>query len=118
MENSVIENLELTYSEVRSVVENWYLSIPTIFQSESGLDLEEIVTDDYRLNYYEGNSMEDLKRDLKLEPLIVISIVSEWYKVHYLQDEQYDGNGLIYNEEDVELDKFCDNYMHNIMSSN
>jgi len=28
MENSVIKNLELNYSQVRSVVENWYLSIP------------------------------------------------------------------------------------------
>jgi hypothetical protein len=114
MENSVIKNLELNYSQVRSVVENWYLSIPTIFQSESGLDLEEIVTDDYQLDYYEGNAI----KDLKLEPVTIISIVSEWYKVHYLQDEQYDGNGVICNEDDVELDEFCDNYIHDIISSN
>jgi hypothetical protein len=114
MENSVIKNLELNYSQVRSVVENWYLSMPLIFQSQSGLDLEEIVTDDYQLDYYEGNAIEDLK----LEPLTIISIVSEWYKVHYLQDEQYDGNGLIYNEDDIELDEFCDNKIHDIISSN
>lgn len=114
MENSVIKKLDLNYSQVRSVVENWYLSIPTIFQSESGLDLEEIVTNDYQLDYDEGNAIEDLK----LEPLTITSIVSEWYKVHYLQDEQYDGNGLIYNEDDVELDEFCDNHIHDIISSN
>jgi hypothetical protein len=118
MENSVIKNLELNYSEVRSVVENWYLSTPTIFQSESGLDLEEIVTNDYQLDYYEGNAIKDLKKDLNFEPLTIISIVSEWYKVHYLQDKEYDGNGLIYNEDDVELDEFCDNYIHDIISSN
>ena len=93
-----LKKLDLNYSQVRSVVENWYLSIPTIFQSESGLDLEEFLTDHYQLDYYEGNAIEDLK----LEPLTITSIVSEWYKVHYLQDEQYDGNGLIYNEDDVE----------------
>lgn len=115
MENSVIKNLGLNYSQVRSVVENWYLEhTPLIFQSESGLDLEEIVTDDYQLDYYEGNAIEDLKLNI----VTISAIVSEWYKVHYLQDQQYDGNGLIYNEDEIELDDFCDNHIHKIIKSN
>jgi hypothetical protein len=115
MENSVIKNLELNYSQVRSVVENWYNNgLPDIFQSESGLDLEEIVTDDYQLDYYEGNAIEDLQLDL----ITTLQIVLEWYQVNYLQDEQYEGNGLIYNEEDIELDAFCDNLIENITALN
>jgi hypothetical protein len=115
MENSVIKNLELNYSQVRSVVENWYNNgLPDIFQSESGLDLDEIVTDDYLLDYYEGNAIEDLQLDL----ITTLQIVLEWYQLNYLEDEQYEGNGLIYNEEDIELDAFCYNLIEDITALN
>jgi len=103
MKNTTIKKLELNYSQVRSIVENWYLSIPLIFQTDNGLDLEEIVTGDYDIDYYNGNAIEDLK----LEPLTIIKIVNDWYLFHYLQDEEYDGNGIICNEDDIELDEFC-----------
>ena len=104
MKKTTIKKLELNYSQVRSIVENWYLSIPLIFESESGLDLEEIVTGDYDINYYNGNAIEDLK----LEAITILRIVKDWYLVHYLKDDEYDGNGLICNEDDIELDEFCD----------
>lgn len=115
MEKSIIEKLGLNYSQVRSVVENWYLKYtPLIFQSESGLDLEEIVTGNYESDYYEGNAIKDLKLDL----LTISQIVSQWYSVNYLQDEQYDGNGSIYNEDNIELDDFCENHIEHIFKSN
>jgi hypothetical protein len=105
METSIIKKLELNYSQVRSVVENWYLSIPEIFQSEGGLDLDEIVTGNYELDYYEGNCIEDLNLDL----ITILHIVLDWYEIHYLQDAEYDGFGNIYNHDDVELHEFCAN---------
>jgi hypothetical protein len=115
MENSLIKELGLNYSQVRSIVENWYINeLPDNFQSESGLDLEEIVTDDYQLDYYEGNAIEDLK----LDNITILSIVHEWYTIHYLQDQQYDGNGVIYSDDDVELDEFCVKHIFNIIESN
>jgi len=115
MENSLIKELGLNYSQVRSIVENWYINeLPDNFQSESGLDLEEIVTDDYQLDYYEGNAIEDLKLDL----ITTLQVVLEWYQVNYLQDEQYEGNGVIYSDDDVELDEFCVKHIFNIIESN
>jgi hypothetical protein len=109
MENSIIKKLELNYSQVRSIVENWYLNgLPDIFQTESGLDLEEVVTYDYQLDYYDGNAIEDLQLNKKE----VLEIVLDWYLNNYLKDEEYDGNGLIYNEDDVELDEFCYNQIY------
>ena len=46
--------------------------------------------------------------DLKLEAITILRIVKDWYLVHYLKDYEYDGNGLICNEDDIELDEFCD----------
>jgi hypothetical protein len=109
MENSIIKKLELNYSQVRSVVENWYLSIPEIFQSESGLDLDEIVTGNYEFDYYDGNCIDDFNIDL----ITTLQIVLEWYDVHYLHDEEYDGFGIICNEDDVELDEFIANLLMN-----
>ena len=103
MKNTTIKKLELNYSQVRSIVENWYLSIPLIFQTDNGLDLEEIVTGDYDIDYYNGNAIEDLK----LEPLTILTIINDWYLVHYLNDDEYDGNGIICNEDYIELDEFC-----------
>jgi hypothetical protein len=37
----------------------------------------------------------------------------EWYDVHYLHDEEYDGFGIICNEDDVELDEFIANLLMN-----
>ena len=102
MENSIIKKLELNYSQVRSVVENWYLSIPEIFQSESGLELHEIVTNNYKLDDYDGNCIDDFNIDL----ITTLQIVLEWYNVHYLHDEEYDGEGLIVSHDDFELNEF------------
>jgi hypothetical protein len=112
MENSIIKKLELNYSQVRSVVENWYLSIPEIFKSsENSLELDEIVTGNYELDYYDGNCIDDFNLDL----ITTLRIVMEWYNVHYLKDEEYDGFGVICNENDVELDEFVYNfYLKNI----
>ena len=107
MKTSIIKKLELNYSQVRSVVEHWYLSLPEIFQSENGLDLDEIVTGNYELDYYEGNCIEDLNLDL----ITILHIVLEWYEIHYLEDAEYDGFGIICNEDDVELDEFCANLL-------
>jgi hypothetical protein len=109
MENSIIKKLELNYSQVRSVVENWYLSIPEIFQSENGLDLDEIVTGNYEFDYYDGNCIDDFNIDL----ITTLQIVLEWYNVHYLNDEEYDGDGLIVSQDDVELDEFIANLLMN-----
>ena len=114
MKKTPIKKLELNYSQVRSIVENWYLSMPLIFESESGLDLEEIVTGDYQLDYYDGNAIEDLK----LEPLTILKIVKDWYLVHYLKDDEYDGDGIICNEDDIELDEFCDSEILDITLNN
>jgi hypothetical protein len=114
MKKTPIKKLELNYSQVRSIVENWYLSMPLIFESESGLDLEEIVTGDYQLDYYDGNAIEDLK----LEPLTILTIVKDWYLVHYLKDDEYDGDGIICNEDDIELDEFCDSEILDITLNN
>lgn len=102
MENSIIKKLELNYSQVRSVVENWYLSIPEIFKNKSALELDEIVTGNYELDYYDGDCINDFNLDL----ITTLQIVLEWYNVHYLNDEEYDGDGLIVSQDDVELDEF------------
>lgn len=109
METSIIKKLELNYSQVRSVVENWYLSIPEIFQSENRLDLNEIVTGNYELDYYDGNCIDDLGLDL----ITTLEVVLEWYRIHYIHDEEYGGNGLIYNENDIELDGFITDILMN-----
>jgi|688.fasta_scaffold745062_2 hypothetical protein len=116
MKKTPIKKVELDYSQVKSIVENWYLSIPLIFQSESGLDLEEIVTGDYDIDYYDGNAIEDLK----LDPVSILIIVYNWYLVHYLKENEYcaNQNGLICNEDDIELDKFCYSEILNITSNN
>jgi hypothetical protein len=103
METSIIKELKLNYSQVRSVVEHWYLSIPEIFQSENGWDLEEIVTGIYELDYYEGNCIDDLNLDL----ITILHIVLEWYEIHYLNDAEYDRFGVICNEDDLQLNEFC-----------
>ena len=42
---SIIENLKLTYEEVLTVVKEWYTNgmCPDIFESEEGEDLEEYI---------------------------------------------------------------------------
>lgn len=42
---SIIENLKLTYEEVLTVVKEWYTRgmCPDIFESEEGEDLEEYI---------------------------------------------------------------------------
>jgi len=93
----LIHDLEL--NEIENVVDNWYsIDMPILFQSEDGLDLEEIIQDDT----YEMHDVNIIE-EKNLTKIQVLECVIYWYENIYpiLYGEP------ILNEDDVELNEFC-----------
>ena len=94
----LIHDLEL--KEIENVVDKWYsIDMPILFQSEDGLDLEEIIQDE---NYemYDVNIIEQKN----LTQIQVLEVVKYWYENIYpiLYGEP------IVSEDDVDLFDYCE----------